>query len=130
MHDFNAGIASSGLFWTIPVPQNALTIGAGTIRLQLQNVPIVDSFEFLGPKEIPATVSLDVTWTVAGPVRQLRPGSTDPTDPTNLAAEFQDAVATGTFSASENGFSIAGAAGSSKGGFAEAGHERNGFFLH
>jgi hypothetical protein len=101
----------------------------------VESLPVVDSFTIFGPVEVPATVSFDITWTGMGPVRHLRPGSTDPEDPTNLAAEFRDATAVGSFSGTSltmpGGvpFSFQGDA-STEFTWAEMGKERNGFFLN
>lgn len=130
VHDFNGGIAPSGLFWTVRVPDDALTIRGWTARLHLEHQPVVDSFVFLGPDEVPATISCDVTWTGGGEMMHFRPGSTDPTDPSNFAGHFRLAVAGGSFSGSETNFAFEAAGASSQGLFAELGRERNGFFLH
>lgn len=99
------------------------------MRLTLENVDVVDSFTFLGPVEIPAIVSLDVTFEPTGNVRHIRPTSSDPADPHNWAGEFRNALATGTFSGSNSGgFSFTGS-GTSTPIFAEMGTERNGFFV-
>ncbi len=111
------------------MPDSALTIEGRTVRLHLDNVPVVDNLFFMGPGQIFATVSFDVTWTSSGEVQHFRPLSSDPTDPTNFAAEFRFATATGTFSGSESGFSFTSNVASSEGIFAEMGTERNGSFL-
>jgi hypothetical protein len=91
---------------------------------------VVDSFVFLGEDEIPATVSFSITWQAQGPFHRLRPGSNDPTDPSAFAAMFADALATGTFSGEEIGFTFESDPGaSSEGLFAEMGMEQNGVFL-
>lgn len=86
---------------------------------------------FLGDHPVQGTVSFEVTWTANGPVRHLTPGSSDPTDPTNLAAEFRDAIPTATFSGSNaDGFSFTGSATGDGNIFSEFGHEQNGSFLN
>ena len=93
----------------------------------------MDTFQIFGPNSAPATVSYDVTWRVSGPVQHFRPGSSDPTDPTNFSGEFRFGVASGSFSGASitapggDPFSFHGA-GTSEGFFAEMGTERNGFF--
>lgn len=134
IHDYNGGIAPSGLFWTLRIPDNALSHRGNAVRLRIRNQRVVDSFQIFGPNEVPARVSYDITFTPEGPTRHLRPTSTDPLDPQNFAAVFRFATATGSFSGSsitEPGgqpFSFSGQA-SSAGVFAEMGFERNGFFL-
>lgn len=89
----------------------------------------MDSFVFLGETEVPATVSFDITWAASGDLRHLRPGSSDPTDLTNVFGEFRLATAVGSFSGSTQDFSFEATGASSEGVFAEMGRERNGFFL-
>lgn len=130
MHDFNPGIASSGLFWTVRLSDGALSTSGNSARLRVENFPVVDSFVFLGPTEVPATVSFDVTWTATGGVTHFTPGSSDPTDPTNFEGEFRLATATGSFSGrNSDGFKFSAANSTSEGVFAEMGKERNGVFL-
>ena len=128
LHDFNGGIQPSGLFWIVQVPDEALKVEGPIATLHVVNEPVIDDFTFLAPGAVPASVSFDVTWAAKGGVEHFRPHSHDPTDPTNFAAEFRNAVATASFSGSEFGFSFT-ATGSSAGIFAEMGTERNGFFL-
>ena len=92
---------------------------------------IIDSFVFLGEDSVPATVSFDITWTGSGQRHHYKPGSDDPTDPTNFNGKFRDAVATGTFSGSNSdGFSFTSDPGATSAGlFAEIGTESNGSFL-
>ena len=131
MHDFEPGIADSGLFWTIPIPESAITRHGNSVTYALNNVATPDFFVFLGDSSVPGHVSFSVTWTATSGVRHLRPGSSDPTDPTNFAAEFRDAAPTATFSGSNgDGFSFTGTAGPQGNLFSEFGHERNGVFLH
>lgn len=129
LHDFFGGIQPSGLFWIVQVPDDALEIGDDTVELNVEHASVLDDFQFLSPSPVvPATVSIHMKWTATGAVEHFVPQSSDPTDPTNFAAEFRPAVATGTFSGSELGFSFTAKA-SSEGVFAEFGHERNGLFL-
>ena len=100
-----------------------------TAHLRLRDQPVVESFQFLGPNEIPAKVSVDVRWTATGPVAHYPPGSTDPTAPSYFAGTFREALAQGTFAGSEAGFSFGPARASSHGLWAEIGQERNGIFL-
>ena len=133
MHDFNAGIADSGLFWTIQVPDGAFTVSKNlkTARLHMDDVQIVDSFTFLGENSIPGTVSFDITWTASGPRHHYKPGSNDPTDPTFFDGKFRDAAVTGTFSGSNaDGFTFTSDPGVNvDGSFAELGSESNGTFI-
>ena len=102
----------------------------------MTDVPLVDSFEFLGGNEVPGVASFDITWTPTGAPRHLQPASSNPLDRRNLAGQFKDAVATGTFSASSvtefgstTPFSFTAFA-SSEFGWGEMGNEQNGSFLN
>ena len=96
VHDFNADIADSGLFWTIAIPDGALTVSRNlkTAHLHLEDVDLIDSFQFLGENSVPATVSFDITWTGQGARHHYKPGSSDPTDPTFFDGKFREGVAT------------------------------------
>jgi len=87
IHDFNPGVAQSGLFWTTMVPASsvAVDLDAGTATLQVANLPQFDFIDFPnavlrnGPRPRPGTVSFTVRWTAAGdtfhvdnPDQQLR----------------------------------------------------------
>jgi hypothetical protein len=107
--------------------------------LHVVNASVVDDLQIFGGANIPSTVSFDLTWTAKGPRHHYKPGSTDPTDPTNFDGKFRTAVATGTFSGSNaDGFSFTtvGIASSDEvssvfgiPGWGEMGIERNGSFL-
>jgi hypothetical protein len=134
VHDYNAGIAPSGLFWTLRVPDTAFMRDEDTATLRLEDLSVVDSFQIFSGVEVPATVSYDITWTATGRLRRLFPGSTDAADPTAFAGRFRLATATGTFSGSSStmpggtSFSFSGPA-SSEALWSEMGMERNGVFL-
>ena len=68
VHDFSPAIAPSGLFWTVPVPDDAVTVNlaAGTAELHVRELAVLDSYTVPnvlsgGPSE-PATVTFDVYW--------------------------------------------------------------------
>jgi len=113
----------------VRIPDDAFVVQGRTARLHLVDLPIVDSFQFLGASEVAATVSLDVTWTATGRPRNIKPGSLDPTDFSSFAGEFRNADADGSFAGSEAGFSFHATDATSDGAFAEFGTERNGLFL-
>ena len=134
VHDYTPGIAPSGLFWTVRIPDSALVGGSDSATVSIANLPLIDSFQFGNPDGVPGSVTFQITWVADGAVRHLRPSTTDPTDPLSFAAQFRDAIATGTFSGQSltmpNGstFTFAGD-GSSATTWAEIGAERNGWFL-
>lgn len=72
VHDFNPGIAKSGLFWTAPVEESALRfdVDAGTARLALTDFDVEDYGNLEnalkdGP-EVDASVTFDMSWTATG----------------------------------------------------------------
>jgi hypothetical protein len=134
VHDFNAGIAPNGLFWIVQVPDDAVVITGNTLTIHLQNISVVDQFQFpaavAGLPGIPATVSFDITYTKSGKPRQVQPTSTDPLSPFTWAGEMSMATNSGTFSVryQDGSFSATGSF-SSSGNFGEMGTERNGSFV-
>ncbi len=99
--------------------------------LRATNVPVIDSFQFLGPNVVPAVVSFDIRWETTGPAAALGSGkAVAATDPAAFLGQFAPARSTGSFSGSELGFSFRSDPGvSSDRGYAELGQERNGSFL-
>jgi hypothetical protein len=68
VHDFAPPIAPSGLFWTVPVPDDAVTVNLadGTAELHMRELALRDSYSIPnniagGPTE-PATVGFDLYW--------------------------------------------------------------------
>jgi len=68
IHDFNPGITESGLFWTIPIPENAISVNfaAGKASFQASDVGVEDYHDVVnalldGP-EVDAEVSWDIRW--------------------------------------------------------------------
>jgi hypothetical protein len=133
VHDNNGGILPSGLFWTVPVPDQALHVSRGGRRavLEVHDVPVIDSFQFLGANQIPATVSFRVEWRATGPfVRRGSGAEVAPDDPASFLGNFAVARSTGWFAGSEFGFAFRsdGPATTDR-GYAQMGFERNGAFL-
>lgn len=140
VHDFSPGIGSTGLFWLVQVPDDAVQISddGNTLTISLTDVPVVDQFSFpngagnnLGQAGVQATVSFHATYTkTAGTRRHVRPTSADPLSPFSWAGEMWDATNSGGFSAAYNdgSFSAHGTF-SSSGNFGEMGTERNGSFV-
>jgi hypothetical protein len=99
--------------------------------LEAEDVCVLDSFQFLGPTNVAATVSCKVRWEATGPREPRGRGSAvPPTDPAAFLGRFAPARATGSFSGSEVGFSFRSNPGADTDDtFAELGPERNGVFL-
>lgn len=131
MHDFNPGITLNGVFWIVQVPDDAVQITGDSLTINLQNVAVVDQFQFPGGTgNVPVTLSYVATYTKSGMPRHVRPTSHDPLSPFNWAGKMWTATNSGTFSVAYNdgGFSAQGGF-SSSGNFGEMGTERNGSFV-
>ena len=142
LHDFSPYLLPNGLFWTVKVPNSALTIHAdGSLTLHLVNVPVVDELTFPPPPQavpgispiqlIPAKLSLDITYLKGRNPRRVRRTSSDPLSPFAWAGMMWDSTNSGTFSVSydDGSFSASGSFDSS-GNFGEMGTERNGIFAN
>jgi hypothetical protein len=73
VHDFNPGIRAGGLFWTLPVHEQALKVDleGGTATLALNDFDEEDYHNLHnalvdGPSD-PASVTFSMTWTASGP---------------------------------------------------------------
>ena len=69
LHDFEPGIAPSGLFWTIPIDGGAVDAspGRGRARYRLEDFALNDFHDFFtaispSPPDVPSHVSFEVTW--------------------------------------------------------------------
>jgi hypothetical protein len=71
VHDFEPGIAPSGLFWTIPIGPGAIKVdpATGEATLRAQAVRVLDFHDILnalgivpGPAPAPSRVSFEVHW--------------------------------------------------------------------
>ena len=134
LHDFEPGIASSGLFWTIPISPSAISISpsTGTARFRAANVPVSDFFNFFNaisdhpdPRPVPSHVTFDVRWLGGG-------DHTKVTDQTfDFAGEFVTGPAAITFTASHDGSNVvySSVADGQKTISAGVGRERNGVFF-
>ena len=131
VHDHNGGIYQSGLFWTVPADDRDLRVSRNGRRavLEMDDVQLVDSFQFFGPKQVPSTVSCRVEWEAAGPFATRGSGtSVPPTDKAAFLGDIAPARSRGWFAGEEWGFSFE-ARGSEQGGWAQIGRVRNGVFL-
>ena len=133
VHDNNAGIFHSGLFWTVELPNGALHFSRDGRRamVQAKDVPVIDTFQFASPFNVPATVSFRVEWEAIGSPQQLGLGTTvAATDPAALLGMIAPARSIGEFEGAELGSSfVTNAATTDPLGYAELGRERNGVFL-
>jgi hypothetical protein len=141
-HDWEPGIAPSGLFWTIAISSLAIDVdpGTGQARLHATSVPVTDYHDFSnavgggGPTPVPSHASFDVRWSGNRERRKIR-------DETfGFVGQYVTGNTTITFTTSEDGSGVVytadpagqynptpeqGGAGSPA-----VGHERNGVFFH
>jgi hypothetical protein len=121
IHDFNPGIAPSGLFWTAPIPPSSVQLDFGQVQahLALQNLALEDTIPSPPPA---ATVSMVIDWS----------GLTAEVDVKDIvhqfAGHYRECSATCQWSATEAGFSFVSTA-TTQTRFAELGMERNGKFF-
>jgi hypothetical protein len=133
VHDYNGGILASGLFWTLPLDDDALRVShdGRTAVLDAEDVQVIDSFTFGSGIGTPASLSYHIEWQATGPFVDRGSGATVPlTDHAAFLARFAVARSTAHFEASEFGFTFSSDPGvSSDLGYAQMGRERNGVFL-
>jgi hypothetical protein len=140
-HDWEPGIAPSGLFWTIPISRSSIQVepGTGEARLRAADVPVTDYHDFFnaigggGPAPLPSHVSFDVRWAGHGERRKIRD------DTFGFVGHFVTGACTVRFSASDDGggviytsdpdgqYNPTPAQGGA--GAPAVGHERNGVFF-
>lgn len=132
VHDFNGGILASGLFWTVPADERNLSVSRSGRRavLEMRDVPVVDSFQFFGPNQIPASVSFRIEWRASGPFAPRGSGAAVPaTDMAAFLGDIAPARSTARCTGEEWGFSFRSDQAGTDGGYAQLGRSRNGVFL-
>jgi hypothetical protein len=99
--------------------------------LHLRDLPLIDTFTFLGPHDTPAVLDMAIEWEALEDPIALGSGATvPPTDPAAFLGSFARARSTAYFAGHQLGFSFKSDPGvSSDDGYAEIGTERNGVFL-
>lgn len=141
-HDFEPGIAPSGLFWTIPIASSAIDVdpGSGRARLTAREVSVPDYHDFFnailggGPAPVPSHVSFDVRWPGHGERRRIR-------DETfGFTGHYVTSATTISFTASNDGSGVSYTSDPEGqynptveefgAGPPAVGHERNGVFFH
>jgi hypothetical protein len=137
IHDYEPGISPTGVFWTVPVPKDAVQVhqGAGRAVLEMTDMPIQDFFNFpnsvshaIPPED--ALVSFRVEWNVEGPWRTVD----NPTEAFRFRfRESTDANGASIVWSAQNlgasGFSFqSDPAADSTNVYANLGRERNGVF--
>jgi len=130
IHDFNPGIAPSGLFWTIRIPDESVEVDLDDAEasMSLSDVEIRDFFNIgnalMRGKSIHADVSFHIRW--SGVKKRVKTS-----DETNqFVGNYIEDTATMAWSAQEEGFKfVSDPADTSTTVFAEIGRERNGVFF-
>ena len=132
INDFNPGIAPSGLFWTMAIPDGSVDVnpGKGRASLAAENLDVLDFHDFLnaifggGPAPVPARVSFEVHWDDV--LERVKITNADQ----GFAGSFVRTNATMEWSATVGDFSFqSDPAHTSSSVFAEVGEERNGVFF-
>jgi hypothetical protein len=130
IHDYNPGIASNGVFWTVRVPDSFVDVnpGRGQASYLARNLAVPDYTDFISSifpgTSVPATVSFDIRWFDI----QERTNRTNPDE--GFAGEFVVTKATAAWSSRQAGFEfVSDPAETSVSEHAIIGHERNGVFL-
>lgn len=131
VHDFNGGILASGFFWTLPVDDLRFSDDGRKAVLDVEDVQVIDSFQFGSGIGTPGTVGIHAEWTATGPlVDRGKDSAVSPTDAAAFSGQFAVAKSTAVITGSEFGFSFRSNPGvSTAGTFAEVGTEKNGSFL-
>lgn len=130
IHDYNPGVAASGLFWTIRVPDSAVAVGrnVGAARYVQQDVTVFDYVNvftaFAGQPAGTAVVSFDTTWKATGKPFRYRDTQK------RFSGIFQRAQASLEWKSVGSGFSFESApARTSRTTYAAMGREGNGIFF-
>ena len=132
VHDFNGGILASGLFWTVPARERDLWVSRDGRRavLEMRDVAVVDSFQFFGPSQVPASVSFRIEWRASGPFERRGSGADVPSDDqAAFVGNIAPARSTIRWSGEEWGFSFSSGQAGVDRGSAQIGRSRNGVFL-
>ncbi|GAC1357502.1 MAG: hypothetical protein NVS4B11_35200 [Ktedonobacteraceae bacterium] len=128
IHDINPGIASNGLFWTVPMPEDALHLSEDGLvaSVHLRDFPVQDQPNFPNTQPTyPARISMDLTWQAVG--RQM--GINDPMNHYRLQFHKANAQVALRVTVPEVGFTFTSApAKTSETVFAMLGYDRNGLF--
>lgn len=106
-HDYEPGIAPSGLFWTIPIAGGDIDVdpGSGRARLRANGTGVGDYHDFFsavtpGATSLPSHVSFDVRWAGRGERQRIR-------DTTfNFAGQYVASPTTISFTASDDGSGV------------------------
>jgi hypothetical protein len=130
IHDNNPGITSSGLFWTIRVPDSSVHHDAhsGVARMKVGPVRLFDHYHvanaLAGGPAASVVASFVATWKAQGKPTRVESAADD------FEGVFRDADSTIEWESSSSGFGYkSDAAKTSSTVFSLIGRERNGVFV-
>lgn len=130
VHDLQPGVSPNDLFWVVELDSGSFGVQGNTAGLRLRNLPLVDTFVFLGPTNVSASVDVDLVWRRIGPHEERGRGTdVDPTDPAAFLGRIAEADCYGYVSGREIGFSFRTGRLESSPYYAQLGTQRNGVFL-
>lgn len=119
------------------VPDADVEATPNQVTINVSELPEVDRFQFLGPGNVPAHLSFQITYSNTGRPRRIFPQTNDPLSPFNWAGTVWDATAKGSFSFryDDGSYSAQGTTDSALPThqliqYGTMGRERNGFFVH
>ena len=128
--DFNPGVAPSGLFWTIRIPDGAVAVDAKatTARYDLNDVPLFEYTDvwaaLVGEPGAPAVASFKSSWKATGKPLKVRDASN------RFTGVYRMAQSTIEWKAKSSNFAFhSDAAHTSTTVFSAIGRERNGIFF-
>jgi len=130
IHDFNPGIADSGLFWTTCIDSQAVSVNPVNGRASAHGAGLrVKDYHDLGNAllegpSVPAVASFDIEWEASSDQHRFRHvtgGWIAKLVFNSARIAWKAKTATATF--------VSGPASTSTSLFAEVGHERNGVFF-
>jgi len=129
-HDFQPGLSPNGLFWVAEIPNRSFGSNGRRAGLRLRDFPLVDTFTFGGPTNVPGSVDIDLVWQATAPLEHRGKGkAVDPTDPAAFEGHFAPSRCYGFVSGNEIGFSFETNRLESASYYAQLGTERNGAYL-
>ena len=133
VHDFNGGVAPSGLFWTLRLPDEAVVVSPDgrQMTVAVQDLALEDDVLRPVAFTVPATTTFRIEWRGRKARKRRGRGLAVPaTDPAAFLGRFRKAKATAMFSGAIDGFSFqTDVATPASSRYAFVGTERNGVFL-
>lgn len=131
VHDFNPGNAAVGIFWTVPIPRESLSLYPedGTLVMDLKDVALADygtvANFFMGKPSLPSTLNLRIEWSGSNVKEdQILHSFTD-----NFEARLQSTTVTASAATPSTGFKFSNDPSKTTTEYAAFGTERNGSYV-